>query len=104
MNAIHMEMPGIYLVLSWNHLYQDFHMWCHKHGEPPSEISVYIADMKSFFYSQSAAEYDSLLQTVKQYLDASFEVYYIKKIHSFIQSSIGCWVLEANKGYIFIVE
>jgi len=41
-------------------------MWCHKHGALSSDISVYIADMKSLFHSQSAAEYDCLLQTVKQ--------------------------------------
>ncbi len=34
-----------------------------------SDISVY---MKRLFHAQSAAEYDSLLQTVKQDWDASF--------------------------------
>ncbi len=32
MNAIHMEMPGIPLLLCWNNLFRDVRMWCHKHG------------------------------------------------------------------------
>jgi len=35
-----------------------------------------FADMKSLFHAQSAAEYDSLLQSVKQDWDASFEEYF----------------------------
>ena len=98
-NAIRTELPDVPLLLCWNHLFRDVRLWCHKHGASSSDITVYIADMKSLFHAKSATEYDTLLQKFKRDWDALFEEYFRKEIHGYVHNSIGRWVLEANKVY-----
>ena len=78
-NAICTELPDVPLLLCWNHLFRDVRLWCHKHGASSSDITVYIADMKSLFHAKSVTEYDTLLQKFKRDWEALFEEYFRKK-------------------------
>ena len=111
MKAIQVELPSTPLLLCWNHIFRDVRTWCrkhgaqsvrtwcHKHGAQSSDITIYVTDLKKLFHMKTPELYENLFHDLKKDWDSSFEEYYRKEIHSYVHSSIGCWVLEENKVY-----
>ena len=87
------------LLYCWNHIFRDVRNWCHKHGSPSSDTSVYVTDVQQPFHSSSEEMYEKKLQELKSEWDAVFEEYYMQEIHRDVGVSIGRWILEEKCVY-----
>lgn len=92
-NVIHDVLFNIPHVLCWNHLIHDVRYWLQKHAAPSADIATYIGDVRSLFHSPTEEMYNNKFSATQRTWDAQFEQYYIKEIHSNI-NSIGRWRLE----------
>ena len=93
-DTVKKELPNIYLVHCWNHLFRNIRLWLRKHGAPSTDIVVHCDDVLRLFYSNSEQQYDQLLAKICLTWDLIFEQFFVKQIHSDINKSNGRWVLE----------
>ena len=64
--------------------FRDIRMWCHRHGAPAEDITVYSDSMFQLFHSPNTEEYERRLEEQQDIhvWDAAFEAYYMAEILS----------------------
>ena len=93
-NAIHKVLPGISIVLCWNHLRQDIRYWIKKHGGKSDEISVYAEHLNTLLDCETEEIVQKIFSNHSTTWTSSYLEYFNREIKPSIIYHSGRWWLE----------
>ena len=93
-NAIHKVLPGISIVLCWNHLKQDIRYWIKKHGGKSDEISIYAEHLNTLLNCETEEIFQKIFSNLSTTWTSSYLEYFNREIKPSIINHSGRWVLE----------
>jgi hypothetical protein len=80
-NAIKSFFPSLTVLRCWNHLFGNIRDWIKKHNGKKLDSKVYCDNCRELFRCETKSAYLTMLKTMQEYWDSSFNQYFLKHIH-----------------------